>query len=157
MFALASAVASTAIFAGASGSLDGRWNLVHQAYENGQANLMAGDRAIELSVADGVVTVRSSLAAGLPPLAWPAFADRDGRPVRAEVASRTVDDANGTLFARYVAWPDPESGVSLTIEESYALDPVTDELRGTVTVGVDRDGERRGGYVLHRRFERVAP
>jgi len=144
------------------GSIEGQWTLVHQTYGEGDWNLAGLDRPVHLEIllARGAPQVRiwagADKAAALP---WPAWvADTEPRPLT--LMERTLDPAAGLLRARYRITPtDSNDGLVLEIEENYKVtrDGAVDVMIGKLIVRFIREGKPRGSYVLHRRFERVAP
>lgn len=148
---LAAAVWVLATAAAHGAGLDGRWDLTTQTYEAGAGNLADPDRVLRLEFdADG--TARISAGDGAP-MAWPAFVNDDG-PLPLEIVDRDVDLQAGTVRVHYRVRPAAGDPLVLDIEESYRVEAGGETLAGSMVVRFLRDGEPRGEYVLHRRFER---
>jgi hypothetical protein len=62
--------------------------------------------------------------------------------------------AGDRVFARYRVDPSPGDDLVLVVTEEYSVVEDGEALVGTVRVEFRRDGEDRGSYLLHRRFER---
>lgn len=139
-----------------AGPLEGRWRLAEQTYESGGSNLAERAPVLHLDVAEEPghtnVTVWSGVDARLA-RSWPAMVI-DGLPPNIQILERSVDAAAGTLHSRYRIEPPSSEGNTVDIVEDYALSAAGDELKGTMTVELSRDGEPRGSFVLHRRFVR---
>jgi hypothetical protein len=139
-----------------AGTLEGHWVLVEQNYGKGKANFAPLDAPVHLEFVmegaemAGKVWEGESRAAAA---AWPAFDAGDGLlPLQME--RRRIDPLAGVARAEYMVQPSPPDGVILEVVEEYRLADKGDALVGTTTVSFVRDGEPRGSYVLHRRFER---
>jgi len=149
-------VASLLAAPAGAGSLDGVWRLVEQRYGDGSANLVAPDKTmlIEFTRAGGLVegTVRAGPgASGRFP--WPSFVTDEG-PIPVRVADLTVDPSGSSVTARYFVQPSAEDDLILEIVERYEAGGDGRTLTGTMTVRFTGGETNRGGYVLHRRFER---
>lgn len=136
------------------GGADGRWRLVEQTYQRGGNNLAPLDAPVRLQITlgpDGPVGRIWSGADEGAALAWPAFvAGEVERPV--EVLGRAARD--GAFEVRYRVAPAPGDDLVLEIVERYAASADGDALEGTVEVRFTGGASHRGGYTLHRRFER---
>jgi hypothetical protein len=139
-----------------AGTLEGHWVLVEQNYGKGKANFAPLDAPVHLEfVMEGAEMAgkvwqgesRASAAA------WPAF-DAGGGLLPLQMERRRIDPLAGVARAEYMVQPSPPDGVILEVVEEYRLTDKGDALVGTTTVSFVRDGEPRGSYVLHRRFER---
>ena len=139
-----------------AGSLEGRWVLVEQHYGEGRSNLAPDDRPVKLEFSlegnrlTGRVWAGDAEANAVP---WPA-APVKGEPVPAQVRDYSSSPRLDRVRVEYSAEPAPGDGLVLEIVEEYRLVDEGKTLEGSVTVAFVRDGEPRGSYVLHRRFER---
>jgi hypothetical protein len=142
--------------AAASGDLTGRWVLVESTYERGSQNLAPAleGHGLECGSSPGGMRIRTWTGADPDALHdWPAVIV-GGRALEAEVLTRRIDPSTGVLEAT-VRIPARRPGdLTLEVGESYRLAEDGEALTGTVTVRMWRDGEPRGGYVLHRRYAR---
>jgi len=139
---------------GGPAPLTGRWRMVEQTYGRGGQNLASRTAVLHLDIASGpsgplATTWADDDVAGARP--WPAARVGDAF-VDVELLAREIDVVAGRLSARYRVGPVEQGGLLLELVEEYAVDQ--DVLTGTVRVILSRDGEPRGGYVLHRRYER---
>lgn len=135
-------------------SIEGRWVLVEQTYGQGATNLAPRAPALHLDVATGLDAPRVLVWTGEQEARpWPAV-PADGTPAVLEVLAKDVH-ADG-LHSEYRLSPPSGIGWTLDMTESYALDPDSGELVGKLSVSMSREGEPRGSFVLHRRFERVS-
>jgi hypothetical protein len=140
----------------AAGSIEGHWILVEQNYGSGKANFAPQDEPVhfEFAMEGGELSGKvwegenRSTAAS-----WPAFDAGDGL-LPLQIEERRIDRQSGIIRAEYVVQPDPPDGVVLRIVEDYHVADKGESLVGTTTIYFKRDGEPRGSYVLHRRFER---
>jgi len=138
-----------------TGTLEGRWVLVEQTYEQGSNNLADGERPLHLELRPGPQGWGGRIWAGddeAGALPWPAF--RAGRaPAPPRIVERNEDPAGREIAVRYRVAVEPESGFEIEVTETYRLaDDGT--LAGTMKVlFLTPDGER-GSYRLFRRFER---
>lgn len=146
------------------GALEGQWILVKQTYGQGDHNLAGSERPVrmEINLSQGAPQVRiwagENQADQLP---WPAWV-ADGGPRPLTVLERVLDPAAGLLRARYRITPpdsDGEDDFFVEVDENYKVvrEGTNDVMKGDLIVRFIRQGEPRGSYVLHRRFERVAP
>jgi hypothetical protein len=133
--------------------LEGRWRLVAQGRASGEsppAPLWLEFKVGGTGLSGFIATERT-----VAPLPWPAFVTEAG-PQRLAIEQRDVDARSGRAVARYrVTSPSPD-GQSLLVVEEYQLGADGRTLEGTITVRLIQDGEEKGGYALHRRFEREA-
>ena len=148
--ALAALVFTLPAWAGA----DGRWRLVEQTYQKGAQNLAPLDSPVRLEIALGPDGPRGRIWSGddeRRALAWPAFhTGETARPVT--VLERESKD--GGFSVRYRVAPAPGDDLVLEIVERYQASADGLSLDGTVEVRFTGGATNRGGYVLHRRFER---
>ena len=157
--AIAAALLFSTIAASASdaGRLVGRWRLVEQHYERGQQNLAEYAEAHQIEVLEDIEGVRVRTWSGTDPrraVSWPAVLV-DGRAIDIVASDRSVDVPRGILRAEYRVEPGVEGGQTIDVVEEYRLDAEQDVLVGSITFRMSRDGAPRGGYVLHRRYERM--
>ena len=141
----------------AGGGIGGHWKLVEQTYGGGGQNLAPRGDGVHLDIGKGVREGQVSTWLDVAPddvRPWPALFVRDA-PASLEVRSRVIDTRAGEMTAAYRVDSREPGGLVLEIVESYALDGDGAFLVGQVTIEMYRDGERRGGYELHRRFERA--
>jgi hypothetical protein len=144
------------------GSLEGQWTLVHQTYGEGERNLAGLDRPVQLEILLSRGAPQVMIWAGADKasaLSWPAWtAETDSRSL--VLMERTLDPAAGLLRARYRIPPaNSKDNFVLEIEENYKImqEGTVDVMVGKLIVQFIREGKPQGSYVLHRRFERVAP
>ena len=140
----------------ASANLEGRWRLVQQHYGEGEANQAIADLPIRLEFLRdrGNLVGRVRIGeAEAPARDWPAL-EIAGETRTVLLQERRFDETTGEVLARYRLQPAPGDGLVLEITERYRLGGDGQSLVGTVEVDFMRDGERRGGYVLRRRFAR---
>jgi hypothetical protein len=139
-----------------AGTLEGHWVLVEQNYGQGKANFASQDTPVHLEFLMEGAELAGKVWEGesrATAAAWPAFDAGDGLlPLQME--RRLIDPHSGVALAEYTAQPSPPDGLVLKIVEEYRVTDKGDSLVGTTTVSLVRDGEPRGSYVLHRRFER---
>lgn len=153
VFLLLAAVSAPA----AGDTLEGRWKLVEQNYGKGRMNLADLEAPVLLEFLGGVQGVRATIrTAGNESraLPWPAYVNDEG-PVPVEVLEVSADPAARKAGARYRVRPSPEDDLVLLIVEEYSLSEDGETLRGSATVTFTVGEEKRGSFVLHRRFERV--
>jgi len=137
-------------------SPEGLWTLVHQSYGRGDANLAEKDRPLRLEFAregaglSGRIWVGDDVAEAR---SWPAWVV-EGKALPLEIQRWDVESSTGAVTTRYLVRPSESSELILDVVETYHLDKESGELVGTVTVTFLANGEKRGSYVLHRRFER---
>ncbi len=141
----------------ADAGLEGRWRLAEQRYERGQANQVDDTDPLVLEVHPGGTGLAARVRRGSTGVTrpWPAVT-LTGSPAPATsliVEEATLDATRGIVRARWRAG-HPGRGIVMHVTEEYALDP-GGALVGTVTVQLSDDGEDRGAYRLHRRFERA--
>jgi hypothetical protein len=137
-------------------SIEGRWTLVHQSYGRGDANLAETDRPLRLEFAREGAGLSARIWVGderAEARSWPAWVV-EGEALPLEIKQWDVESAAGTVTARYQVQPSQSGKTILDVVEAYHLDKESQELVGAVTVTFLADGEKRGSYVLHRRFER---
>jgi hypothetical protein len=160
---LAVSVLVLPVFAsGLPGSLEGQWTLVRQTYGEGEQNLAGLDRPVHLEILPAQGSPQVKVWAGADKasaLSWPAWI-ADAGPGPLTVLERTIDPVAGLLRARYQITPaGSKENFVLEIEEQYKImrEGAVDVMVGKLIVQFIREGKPRGSYVLHRRFERVAP
>jgi hypothetical protein len=137
-------------------SIEGRWVLVEQSYGRGDSNLARRAPDLHLDVIGGLDTTRVLVWSGADDgdaLPWPAVVTREA-PATLEILEKNVE--SGRLHSRYLLRPPTEDGLTLEMVETYTLDPDGGALAGELSVRMFRQGEPRGSFVLHRRFERVS-
>ena len=151
---VAAALLALALPVAGADSLEGRWLLVEETYGTGGLNLRRDKPAqtLEFVREGGRLTGRSRLSPDVPELPWPSFGVEDAaQPVTVDaVAIPLTEDS---VRARYRT-PAREGQVQVDVIEEYQVSADGNSLLGTVTVTLLRNGESRGGYVLHRRYER---
>jgi len=139
-----------------AGTLEGHWVLVEQNYGQGKANFAPTDAPVHLEFFMEGAEMAGKVWAGesrATAADWPAFDAGDGLlPLQME--ERRIDPLSGFARAEYAVQPSPPDGVVLKVVEEYRVADKGESLIGTTTVSFMRDGEPRGSYVLHRRFER---
>ena len=136
-------------------SVEGRWLLVEETYGNGGLNLRRDKPALTLSFVreGGRLTAKTRLAPGAPERPWPALIVKDA-PAHMTVEEVVIPLIENTVRARYRARAVHDAPAQAEIVEEYSLSEDGRSLIGTVTVTFLQSGQPRGGYVLHRRFER---
>ena len=135
---------------------EGLWTLVHQSYGRGDANLAEPDRPLRLEFIREGAGLSARTWVGderAEARSWPAWV-AEGKALPLEIKRWDVESAAGTVTVRYQVRPSESGKTILDVVEAYHLDKESRELVGTVTVTFLADGEKRGSYVLHRRFER---
>jgi hypothetical protein len=146
------AAVSTSI---AGATLEGRWRLIEQRYESGQADLVRGDSPLHLEfVLDGGKLKGKAWGGSERAGArdWPTVgATEDERQIRIERFEQTVD----RVKVHYRVAPVAGDDLYLEITEDYQVTADGQNLAGSATIVFRRGGERKGSYTLHRRFERV--
>jgi hypothetical protein len=154
--ACASIVVWAAVAIAAAGPIEGRFRLVEQRYERGDVNLASQDLPVRVEfhreggVLSGRIWAGDREESALP---WPAFAG-DAGPVPVEAVVVRDDVAAGEVSARYRVGPSPGDDLVLEIVETYRLVESGGALEGTMTVRFTGGTMNRGGFTLHRRFER---
>jgi hypothetical protein len=154
------AVALTAIAALpalSADTLEGVWRLAEQTYARGEADLAGRVERQHLEIRSGLGGPEVRIWTGddaRRAVGWPAVLV-GGDPVAIEVRDVSVDPLAGALRADYVVDPEVEGGQRVEVTEEYRYDPDGDALVGTATFRMIRADGSRGGYVLHRRYERV--
>ena len=137
-------------------SPEGRWRLVEQRYEAGAANTMADGPALRLEFTreGGRLAARmwagDDASAAVP---WPAFSASEGKRA-ALVLERGEDALAGEVTVRYRIPPATGDDLVLDVTERYKVSSDGATLEGTVEVRFLGGDKNRGGYTLHRRFER---
>lgn len=147
-FALVASVAGPA-----AASVEGRWVLTEQTYQDGGRNLAPDEAPVRIEFTSGPAGITGRVWAGEDDRTaspWPSIVV-EGRalPVAVRSVSRT---ASGGVAALYTAVPAEGSDMVLEIRETY--EPEGDGIAGTVEVRFTGGERNRGGYTLHRRFER---
>jgi hypothetical protein len=145
-----------AVTAAAAGPLEGRWHLVHESYGKGKGNLAGEHRPVDLEFkrVGGELSGAMRTDEVRPFVSWPfAPADRSADAIR--VVERAVAAEEDRVRVRYVIEPRPGDDLALDIVEEYRVVEEGRALVGRVTVAFVDDGEPRGSYELHRRFERL--
>jgi hypothetical protein len=139
-----------------SGHLVGRFKLIDQTYEGGQANIAVAETPVhvEFTLEGGRLAGRI-WAGGDDSKAdsWPAFRS-DAGPLAVREISRTEDDGAGAIEVRYTVQPSADDDLVLDVTERYQLSADGNSLAGTMRVSFTGGDTNRGGYTLHRRFER---
>lgn len=138
-----------------AGPFEGTWRLVSQTYEAGGWNIAPDDDPVRIEITAGGQGLRGLVWAGADKgkaVSWPAFVSDEG-PLAIEILSRSVTPSGG-VEARYRVRPSPTDDLVLEITEAYEPTEGGDALEGTVTVRFTGGTVNRGGYTLHRRFER---
>ncbi len=141
--------------AGPALALEGRFVLVEQTYERGERNLAPLDAPVRLEIASSPDGLRARVWAGedaAASLPWPAILV-EGGALPVEIAS-VVRTPTGGIEARYRTRPAAGEDVVLEIREAYEPSPDGNALLGTVEIRFTGGEGDRGGYTLHRRFER---
>ena len=157
LLALLLATAPASAAGASSGSVEGRWILVEQHYGEGRSNLAPDEQPVKLEFVHeggrltGRVWAGAAEAEAVP---WPA------PPVRGESVQPRVRDFSSSpqldrVRVEYSVEPSPGDGLVLEVVEEYRLIDDGKALEGSVRVAFVRDGEPRGSFVLHRRFERA--
>lgn len=134
----------------------GRWRLVEQNYGDGAGNTIDPDNPHWLELVEGPAGWSGSMQVGSTRAErwdWPSVITEGRQRELQQVAIRSVA-AEETVEVSYRVPPSPGDDLTLLISERYRLGG-DDELVGVVQVRFERDGEVRGGYTLHRRYERV--
>lgn len=135
----------------------GEWKLVEQSYGEGQANLIA-EEAQQLRIIfvrqGAEIQGRIRTAGGDDPgLPWPRLVSDVARTVHVE--EKRFSAKQDRVRARYRVDPSPGDDLVLIVTEEYSVVEGGAALVGTVRVEFERDGQDRGSYLLHRRFERA--
>lgn len=142
--------------AGPALALEGRFVLVEQTYERGGRNLAPLDAPVHIEIATSPDGVRARVWAGEDAAAsvpWPAIlVDGGALPVEIASVGRT---AAGGIEARYRTRPAAADDVVLEVREVYEPSSDGNALVGTVEIRFTEGEGNRGGYTLHRRFERA--
>jgi len=139
-----------------NGTAEGRWVLVEQHYGKGSSNLAPDEQPVKIEFVHeggrltGRVWAGAAEAEALP---WPVA------PVRGESPRPRVHDYFSSprldeVRVEYSVEPSPGDGLVLEVVEEYRVVDEGKALEGSVRVAFVRDGQPRGSYVLHRRFER---
>ena len=154
--AAAALLGCAAATSAAADPIVGPFVLVEQRYGDGAWNLAASDRPLRLAFRREGGALAGWVGAGGADAAasrWPAFANDAGfLPV--ESVEVTEDAAAGEVRARYRVRPSPTDDLVLEIFETYRLVESGKALVGEMTVRFSAGGADRGGFTLHRRFER---
>lgn len=149
---LAAVAALAPVYAG----VEGRWVLIEQTYQEGGRNLAPDEEPVRLELASGPsgpsgrIWVGSSEAASLP---WPSIVV-EGKPLPVTVRS-LVRTPLGGISVSYAVTPAEGGDLVLEIRETYESGETDDVLFGTIEVRFTGGEHHRGGYTLHRRFERA--
>lgn len=138
--------------------LEGRWVLVEQTYGKGKANLAGQEQPVCLEFytdGGGQQAARAWRAdESSASWGWPVWL-AEGKPLPLRLLQRSVDPGAGTVAVRYTVQPSAGDSMVLEVEESYRLEEAGTALVGTVKATFRVGEETRGGFVLHRRFERM--
>lgn len=148
-------LAALAAFAPIHAGVEGRWVLTEQTYQGGGRNLAPDEEPVRLEISigptgpSGRIWVGPSKAASFP---WPSIVV-DGRPLPVTVQSlgRT---AGGGVTVAYSVVPAERDDLVLEIRETFEIGETEEVLLGTIDVRFTGGEFHRGGYTLHRRFER---
>ncbi len=142
-------------FAPVHAGVEGHWVLTEQTYQGGGRNLAPDEEPVRLELASGPGGPSGRLFVGgreAGSLPWPSIVV-EGRalPLTLRSIERT---AGGGVTAAYSAVPAEGDDLVLEIRETYEIGETEDILLGTIEVRFQGGERHRGGYVLHRRFER---
>jgi hypothetical protein len=143
----------------AAGPLEGRWILTEQSYGEGRTDLASGEPLVLELYRQGERTegriLAGEAASGAAPQAhtWPIWI-AEGRVLPGRILEREIDPALGVVRARYEVKPSEGDDLVLEVQEEYLLEEGGSALVGTVKIQFRAGDEARGGYTLHRRFER---
>lgn len=141
--------------AGPALALEGRFVLVEQTYQRGERNLAPLDVPVRLEIAATPRGIEGRIWAGEDPAAsirWPAILV-EGTALPVEVHSVRATPTGG-VEARYRTRPAAGDDLVLEIREAYEPSPDGNALVGTLEIRFTGGEGNRGGYTLHRRFER---
>lgn len=139
-----------------AGPLEGRWVLVEETYGSGGLNLVRDKppQTIRFVREGAALTGRMRLGPDEPENAWPVFfLEQDGDAASA-VEELSFSPAEDHVLARYRTPFVREDKARLDIVEDYRVSEDGKSLVGTVKVTFLHAGEKRGGFVLHRKFEK---
>ena len=138
------------------GTIEGRWLLVEQSYGEGGTDLASGADPVRLEFAREGAGHAGRLGRPDQPAAawsWPAW-EASGRLLPVRILERSEAPGGTAILVRYTVQPAEGDATLLEIVESYAVDPATGDLAGTVKVTFLTEEGPKGGYTLRRRFER---
>lgn len=138
----------------AAATLEGRWALVEETYGAGGLDLTRNKPrvTIEFVRESGSLVGRIRLAPEAVAERWPISGPADRPVVAKDVELRIAPQEDG-VRARYLT-PENEDRFRLDVVEEYRVSDDGAFLIGTMTVTFLREGETRGSFVLHRRFQR---
>lgn len=133
-------------------SVLGEWELVHQTYGDGGANLVAeGDAPVVLEFFRHGAVIEGRLRSGrTAPMSWPRLLPDETRAI--EERERWFAAGEDRARIKYRVAPAPGDDLVLEVTEEYRT--TGQELVGVVEVRFLRDGKDHGSYRLNRRFER---
>jgi hypothetical protein len=139
-----------------AGPLEGRWVLVEETYGSGGLNLVREKPPQTIRfVREGVALAgRTRLAPDEPERSWPVFFLEQAEAAAAALEELSFSPSEDHVVARYRTPFVREDKVRLDIVEDYRVSEDGESMVGTVKVTFLHAGETRGGFVLHRRFER---
>ncbi len=148
-------VVALAALASAQAGVEGRWVLAEQTYQDGGRNLAPDEEPLRLELGTGArgpsgrIWVGEAEAESFP---WPSIVvERRALPVIVRSLGRT---ARGGVEVAYSVVPNEGDDLVLEIREIYELGESENVLLGTIEVRFTGGERHRGGYTLHRRFER---
>jgi hypothetical protein len=133
-------------FPAAAGTLEGRWVLVEETYGAGGLDLSRHkpEQTIEFVRERGALVAKARMGEDARIQTWP--------PATGD-AQLSYSPQEGQVRVRYRT-PENDDRFCLEIVEEYRASADGNELSGTMKVTFLREGEERGSFVLHRRFER---
>ena len=139
-----------------AGPLEGRWVLVEETYGSGGLNLVREKppQTIRFVREGAALEGRTRLAPDEPERSWPVFFLEQAEAAAAALEELSYSPAEDRVLARYRTPFVREDKVRLDIVEDYRVSGDGESMVGTVKVTFLDAGEKRGGFVLHRRFER---
>jgi hypothetical protein len=143
-----------AVSTAGAATLEGRWILVEETYGAGGADLTRHKPPLTIEFAReggslaGTIRESPAVAAQRWPIAGPA-----GAPIAAGDLEVALGPGEDRVRARYLT-PENDDRFRLHVVEEYRVSEDGAYLIGTMTVTFLREGEPRGSFVLHRRFER---
>ena len=136
-------------------ALEGRWILTEQTYQGGGRNLAPVDEPVRIEFLPGPTGLTGRVWAGPEDrraVPWPAIVVED-RVLAVTIRSLERTPAGGVTVA-YTTVPAEGDDMVLEVRETYELVEDGAALEGTVEVRFTGGEFHRGGYTLHRRFER---
>jgi len=139
-----------------AGPLEGRWVLVEETYGSGGLNLVRDKppQTIRFARDGAALTGRMRLGPDEPENPWPVFFLEQGEAAAAVLEELSFSPAEDHVLARYRTPFVREDKTRLDIVEDYHVSEDGESMVGTVKVTFLHAGEKRGGFVLHRKFEK---